>query len=380
MKNFILLGATGSIGTQVLDIIRKDNNFKLLGFSFGNNIKKAIEIIKEFKPKYVAITNLEYINSFNEFSDLNVFSGDDSLSKLVNMSEDYVLINSVSGIAGLKPTICAIKNHKDILLANKETLVCAGEIINKLVKENNVNLIPIDSEHSAISQCLKVGSKNEIKNIIITASGGAFRDKNRGELDNVTLEDATCHPNWSMGTKITIDSSTMVNKGLEIIEAHFLFDVPYEKIKTVIHKESIIHSMVEYFDGSVIAHLATPDMHLPIMYAMYYPHHLKGVTPSLDFNKLKNLSFEEMNYERFPMVELAYKVGELSGVMPLVYSTSNEVAVELFKQGKIKYLDIENIINEMVNNYIDKNILNPTLDDLIEIDQKVRKDVLEEWS
>lgn len=380
MKNFILLGATGSIGTQVLDIIRSDNNFRLLGFSYGDNTNKAIEIIKEFKPKYVSIKNDCDLLKLNEFKDLVVFSGKDSLADLVKVKEEYTLINSVLGMVGLKPTVEAIKNHHDILLANKETLVCGGEIINNLVKEYNVNLIPIDSEHSAIMQCLKAGNKSEVKNLIITASGGAFRDKSRKDLVNVKLEDALKHPNWSMGNKITIDSSTMVNKGLEIIEAHYLFDIDYKNIKTVIHKESIIHSMVEYNDGSVIAQLAIPDMHLPIMNAMYYPHHYKGVTPSIDFSKLSSLSFKEMDLERFPMVKLAYFVGEKKGILPLIYNCSNEVAVDLFIKSKIKYLDIENIINETVNKYIDSNILNPTLEDLLEIDAKVRKDILEKWS
>ena len=379
MKNFILLGATGSIGSQTLDIIKKDKNFNLLGFSFFENVSRAKEIINEFKPKYVTMKDSSFKDEFNNFKDVTFFYGERGLLDLVKVEDYATIINSIVGLAGLAPTVEAIKAKKDILLANKETLVCAGDLIKRLVKENKVNLIPIDSEHSAIMQCLKVGKKKEIKKIIITASGGSFRDLSRSELENVTLVDALRHPNWNMGKKITIDSSTMVNKGLEVIEAHYLFDVDYSKIETVIHKESIIHSMVEYKDNGIIAHLAVPDMHLPIMYAMYYPRHLKGFTQELDFSNL-NLSFKKMDTKRFPMVEKAYFVGRAGGVLPLVYNTSNEVAVSLFTNGKIKYLDIEDIITKSIDRFKDENIYDYDIDDLLEFDKKVRSIVLEKWS
>lgn len=382
MKEFILLGATGSIGTQVLDIINKDKNFSLLGFSFGENLNKALEIIEKFSPKYVTAKKKEDYNLLKEkYPNITFFLGDKGLSELAKINEiKAVVINSLVGLVGLAPTVSAITSKKDVLLANKETLVCAGDLINKLVKENNTKLIPIDSEHSAILQCLKVGSKKDVKRLIITASGGSFRDKKRSELEKVTLDDALNHPNWSMGKKITIDSSTMVNKGLEVMEAHHLFHLPYSKISVVIQKESIIHSMVEFNDGGVIAHLATPDMHLPIEYAMYYPKHIKGVTPSLDFDTLGQISFQKMDFERFPMLKLAYFVGESGGILPLVYNTSNEVGVDLFIKGKINYLDIEKIISSEVDYYKDKNVFDFDIDYLIDFDKKLREKILKKWS
>lgn len=381
MTEFILLGATGSIGTQTLDIIKNDNNFNLLGFSFGENFDRAIEIINEFHPKYVTCkmeSDAKRIQ--NMFNDIRVFYGEEGLCELVRLNEGKKVINAIVGLAGLKPTAEAIKAKKDILLANKETLVCAGELIKKLVNDNNVNLLPIDSEHNALMQCLNVGKMCEVRRLIITASGGAFRDKTRDELVNVSLNDAISHPNWNMGKKITIDSSTMVNKGLEVIEAHFLFDVGYDRIETVIQKESIIHSMVEYNDGSVICHMANPNMHLPISYAMYYPMHVKNNTNFLDFEALKTLSFEKMDYERFPMVKLAYEVGKLGGILPLVYNTSNEVAVNLFMNEKIKYLDIEKIIIDTVNKYKNCNFFPEDIEEIISFDKKLRIELLEKWS
>lgn len=381
MKDFILLGATGSIGTQVLDIIDSDKNFNLLGFSFKSNLDKAIAIIDKFSPKYVTVKDKEHLKLLKEkYQNITFFLEDEGLCDLVKIKEDATVINSLVGLVGLKPTVCAILSKKDILLANKETLVCAGDLINKLVKENNVKLLPIDSEHSAIMQCLKGHNKNSVKKIIITASGGSFRDLDRCNLESVTLSDAIKHPNWSMGTKITVDSSTMVNKGLEVIEAHHLFNMPYSKIETVLHYESIIHSMVEFKDNGIIAHLATPDMHLPIKYAMYYPKHIKGFTEEIDFTKLSNLTFKKMDYERFPMVKLAYFVGEVGGILPLVYNTSNEVAVSLFVDGKIKYLDIEKIISSEVDYYKDKNVWNFDIDYLLDFDKKLRESILKKWS
>ena len=380
MKNFILLGATGSIGTQTLDIIRNDKNFNLLGFSFNERLDRAIEIIKEFKPKYVSYQNKNHEEKLREFSDVKLFFGEDGLCDLVKVEDKAVVINSIVGLAGLNPTVSSIKAKKDVLLANKETLVCAGDLVKELVNENGVKLIPIDSEHSAIMQCLKGHNKKDVKRIIITASGGSFRDLKRSDLENVTLSDAIKHPNWNMGTKITIDSSTMVNKGLEVIEAHYLFNMPYNKIETILHYESIVHSMVEFKDNGVIAHLANPDMHLPIKYAMYYPKHLKGFTSEMDFSKIGSLTFKKMDFERFPMVKLAYYVGKKGGILPLVYNTSNEVAVELFTKGKIKYLDIEKIISSEVDYYKDRNVFDFDIDYLLDFDKKLRMSILKKWS
>lgn len=382
MKEIVLLGATGSIGTQVLDVIKDNRNFSLKGFSFGKNIKRAMEIIEEFKPKYVcALFKSDAMMLKEKYQNVEFFFGNIGLIDLVEVDcENGVVINAIVGIAGLVPTVKAIESKKDILLANKETLVVAGDIINKLVKENNVRLLPIDSEHSAILQCLNTSRKEDVKKIIITASGGAFRNKSRKELENVTLKEATSHPNWSMGKKITIDSSTMVNKGLEVIEAHHLFNIDYSNIETVIHRESIVHSLVEFNDGSVIAQLGNPDMKLPIAYALNYPYHNNNnFVQKLDLVKIGKLSFEEMSFERFPMVELAYEVGRLGGILPLVYNVSNEVAVDLFINGKIKYLDIEKIIKETVEFFKDKNMLNPSLEVLLFFEGLIKEKILENY-
>lgn len=382
MKEIILLGATGSIGCQVLDVIKDNKEFLLKGISFGNNIKKAIEIIDEFHPQYVCCLNQEdSINLEKKYPDIAFFYGSVGLIDLVEVKcENGVVINAIVGTSGLVPTVKAIESKKDILLANKETLVVAGDLINELVSKYQVNLIPIDSEHSAILQCLNSGKKEEVKKIIITASGGSFRDLKREELNNVTLEEACTHPNWCMGTKITIDSSTMVNKGLEVIEAHHLFKIDYSKIETIIHKESIIHSMVEFNDGSVIAQMGNPDMRLPIMYALNYPHHIKNnIIKELDLCEIGNLSFKKMDYERFPLVRIAYEVGMIGGILPLVYNVSNEVAVSLFVRGKIKYLDIEKIIIETVDFFKERNVLKPSLEVLILFENLVKENILEKY-
>lgn len=373
--NIYLLGATGSIGTQVLEVIR-GKNYQVKSLSFGKNITKACAIIEEFKPEYVATLSKEDMDSLSKlYPYLQLGYGEEGLINAATYgNEEGVLINAVVGMVGLKPTIAAIKKKRNILLANKETLVVGGEIITKLAKENNVKLLPIDSEHSAILQCLHHRQKEEIASLIITASGGAFRDKTREELNEVTLDDALKHPNWSMGSKITVDCATMVNKGLEVIEAHFLFDIPYDKIKTIIHKESIIHSMVEFKDHTVLAQLSQPDMRIPIQYALTYPNKVDfNLSLPLDFNKLNNLSFQAMDYNRYPCLRLAYEVGKLGGIMPAVFNASNEEAVNLFINNKISFLDIETIIFDAVKNA--KNIINPTLDDIIKVAESVKEDI-----
>lgn len=382
MKEIVLLGATGSIGTQVLEVIKNNENFSLKGISFGKNIKRAIEIIENYKPEFVCALEESDMEILKEkYPNIQFFYGSVGLIDLVEVAlENGIVINAIVGIAGLVPTVKAIEAKKDILLANKETLVVAGDIINKLVEENGVKLIPIDSEHSAILQCINSSKREDVKKIIITASGGAFRDKTRKELENVTLEEATEHPNWSMGKKITIDSSTMVNKGLEVIEAHYLFKIDYSNIETVIHKESIIHSLVEFNDGSVIAQMGNPDMRLPIAYALNYPNHeINNFIKPLDLVKIGTLTFKEMNYERFPMVKLAYEVGTLGGILPLVYNVANEVAVKLFMEGKIKYLDIEKIIKKTVEYFKDKNMLNPSLEVILLFEGLVKEKILENY-
>lgn len=382
MKNIFLLGATGSIGTQTLQIIKDDNNFCLKSIACGKNINKAKEIIEQFHPEYVSVENKEdYLKLKDEYKKITFGYGLDGLIGAATYSnEKGVLINAVVGMVGLVPTVEAIKKGRDILLANKETLVTGGEIISHLVKEYNVNLFPIDSEHSAIYQCLLGGKKEDVSKLIITASGGAFRDLSRDELANVTLDDALKHPNWSMGAKITIDCASMVNKGLEVIEAHYLFDIPYEKIETIIHKESLIHSMVEYNDGSIIAQMSKPNMMLPIAYALNHPFHLPNRNlEKLDFTKLNGLTFKKMDEERFPMIKLAYKVGLLGGIMPTVYNSSNEVAVNLFMENKIKFLDIEKIIINEVSKYESKNINKIDIETILYIDKEVKNDIMKNY-
>ncbi|MDD3382265.1 MAG: 1-deoxy-D-xylulose-5-phosphate reductoisomerase [Bacilli bacterium] len=377
MKDVYLLGATGSIGKQTIEILRENKNaFSLKAVSCFSNIELLKKIIKEFKPKYACVGNIKDKEDLEkEFSDIICFSDEEGLLDLVTSGGDGgLLVNAIVGIAGLMPTVKAIEHKRDILLANKETLVTAGKIIKDLVKKNNVKLIPIDSEHSAIFQCL-LNSKNEdVESIIITASGGSFRDKTREALESVTLEDALCHPNWSMGKKITIDSATMVNKGLEVIEAHYLFDISYDKIRTILHKESIIHSMVEFVDKSIIAQLGNPDMRIPIQYALFYPERKNFFNiKSLNFLEVKNLSFQELSFKRFPCLELAYFCGREEGIMPVVYNASNEAAVKLFLEKKIKFIEIEEIISKAVKSA--DNILNPSLDVILETDKLVKENI-----
>jgi len=378
--NIFLLGATGSIGTQVLEVIRNDVNYTLISISVGHNIAKAREIIREFHPQYVSVQEEKDFKKLqSEFLDITFGYGEESLITAATYGEcGGSLINAVVGMVGLKPTIAAINKHRNILLANKETLVVAGDIITKLAKEKGVALIPIDSEHSAILQCLAGREKEEIKKIIITASGGTFRDKRRDELCHVRLEDVLKHPNWHMGKKITIDSATMVNKGLEVIEAHHLFGVDYENIQTIIHYESIIHSMVEFVDNSIMAQLATPDMRIPIQYALTYPHKKPSkLNNSFDWKSLSLLHFKEMDYERFSCLSLAYTVGKQGGIMPTVFNASNEAAVSLFIDGKIEFLDIEKIIWDAVNKA--KNVINPSIDDIINTEREIKKQIFEKY-
>src|SRR5690554_721898 len=376
MKNLMLLGATGSIGSQVLEILRESKEYNLKSIAVGKNIKKAIEIINEFNPEFVSLQTKEDMEKLQAmYPNIQFGYGDTGLIQVATyLKEKGYLINSIVGMVGLKPTVAAIKAGHDILLANKETLVVAGNIIMDLVKKHNVRLIPIDSEHSTIFQCMIGERREDVSRIIITASGGSFRDKNRSELKDVTVEDALKHPNWQMGAKITIDSATMVNKGLEVIEAHYLFDLDYDKIETVIHPESIIHSMVEYNDGSIIAGLSYPDMRIPIAYALSTPKRNNySFIEKMNFKKLFSLNFKPMDYNRYPLIKLAYEVGEMGGIMPLVYNTANEVAVRLFLNRKIKFLEIDEIINYAVNNT--ENINNPTLDDILKYDQILRRDL-----
>ena len=377
MRYIYLAGACGSIGTQTLDIIRENpSEFKLVGMSVGRNKELAIKLIEEFHPEIVCFReNYLYELSYNPV----VVSGDLGLLELASYSkyEDEVFVNALVGMSGLLPTISAIKAKKTIALANKETLVAGGDIVKEYVKKYNVSLVPIDSEHSAIAQCLQGEEHDEIKRLIITASGGSFRNKTREELKGVTKEDALKHPNWSMGAKITIDSATMMNKGFEVIEAHHLFDVPYEKIDTVLHPQSIIHSMVEYQDGTIKAELGTADMHTPISYALRYPHHKVLESKPLNYIGL-NLEFKELSKDRFPCLGYAYYAAKRGGIYPAVLNAANEAAVKLFLNDKIEFLKIEKIIEAEITN--DKYMEIPyTLENVVSVSLSLIQEILSRY-
>lgn len=353
MRNVILLGATGSIGTQVLDIIRNNENYKLVAFSFGHNKERAREILIEFEPEMVCGVNGSDINELeDEFPKLAYVVGDLGLQTIVAYdTQNPLVINALVGAVGLMPTAVAIENGRDVLLANKETLVIGGEVIMQKAKDKGVKIIPIDSEHSAIFQLLEGKNKSDIKRLLVTASGGSFRDKTREALANVTKEDALNHPNWKMGQKITIDSATMMNKGFELIEAHYLFNIDIEKIIPIMHRESIVHSMIEFNDGAIFAQMGTADMRLPIQYAMEYPRHLSHECfESLDLVKVGTLHFEEVSFERYPLVKCAIDSLQKGKLQCTILNAANEAAVKLFLEEKIKFLEIENIIINALNN------------------------------
>nr|WP_279326606.1 1-deoxy-D-xylulose-5-phosphate reductoisomerase [Bacillus kexueae] len=374
VKYISLLGATGSIGRQTLDVIRQHpTEFRLVSMSFGRNVKEGLKAIEEFQPSYVAVQNKEVFDQIRPVvpSNITLNYGPEALIEAAAFEKATILVNAVIGSVGLLPTLQAIKEKKDIAIANKETLVTAGHIVTAAAKENNVNLIPVDSEHSAIFQALQGERHKNIERLIVTASGGSFRDKTRDELKDVTVKQALNHPNWSMGAKITIDSATMMNKGLEVIEAHWLFDLPYDKIDVLLHKESIIHSMVEFHDGSVMAQLGTPDMRVPIQYALTYPDRLPLNTERLNLAKLGQLHFKEADLKRFRCLHFAYESGKIGGTMPTVLNAANEVAVQAFLTDAISFLTIEDLIEEALSKH---NVIhNPSLDDIIQVDAETRK-------
>lgn len=375
MRNISILGVTGSIGTQTVDVIRKNKeNFKLIGISANTNSDAVIEIIKEFKPKYVAMMEYNGYIKVKEFclgfnKNIVILNGIDGLIKIATIDEIDMVVTSVVGMIGLVPTIEAIRHKKDIALANKETLVVGGEIVFNEARKHGVKIIPVDSEHSAIFQCLQGNSYEEIQSIILTASGGPFRGKNRDELKTVSVEEALKHPKWNMGRKISIDSATLMNKGLEVIEAKWIFNVEPEAIKVVVHPESIIHSMVEYKDNSVIAQLSSTDMRLPIQYALNYPSRNHSVIDKLDFYKIKNLSFEEPDMETFQCLKLCYETLKLGGNVPTILNSANEMAVNLFLNKKIGFLQIEEIIRYSLDSVERK--YNLDIETILETEKKV---------
>ncbi|MBF0793931.1 1-deoxy-D-xylulose-5-phosphate reductoisomerase [Mammaliicoccus lentus] len=366
MKNIAILGASGSIGQQALDVIREHaTDFNLVAFSVGKNIAYAQNIINEFKPDIVSVQYEEDIEKLSHL-DVEIVYGDKGLLAVSTYHKTDLLLNSILGSIGLKPTMAAIEAGIDIALANKETLVVAGELVMNKAKEKNVKILPVDSEHSAIFQCLHGENNQNINKLIITASGGSFRDLTRDELKDVTLEDALNHPNWSMGQKITIDSATMMNKGLEVIEAKWLFDLNIDQIETILHKESIIHSMVEFNDSSIIAQLGTPDMRTPIQYAFTYPERAPRDAERLNLAQIGQLNFKEMDFNRFKCIKLAYKALSIGGTMPVVLNAVNEVAVGKFLNKEISFLDIERMIEKEMKKH--QVIASPDLDTILKID------------
>ncbi len=385
MKKISILGVTGSIGTQTLDVVRNSDDIKIIGISANSSVNKMKDIIKEFKPKYVAMMDEKCGAELKEFcieNNINseVFVGLDGLVKISTLDEIDMVVTSVVGMIGLVPTMEAIKAKKHIALANKETLVVAGELVMKAAKENNVKILPVDSEHSAIYQSLRGNDLSTIKKIILTASGGPFRGKKVEDLKNTTVEEALNHPNWSMGKKITIDSATLMNKGLEVIEAHWLFNCDYDNIQVVVHPQSIIHSMVEYIDGAIIAELGSADMRLPIQYALNFEERKKEVAKSIDFYEISKLTFEKPDMDTFKCLKLAFEAGKNGGLEPTVLNGANEVVVQLFLDKKIKFLEIGDIIEDTINKFkceINKEL---TLDNIIELDKKVREYLLNRYN
>lgn len=379
MKNIVLLGASGSIGQQTLDVIRNyKEKFKLKAFSVGRNTNDIISIIEEFKPEAVYLIDKHYALYLEEKYPKIMFYSGDELNSIFDSIDVDLCLNAIVGIAGLIPTVVAIEKGIDIALANKETLVAGGQLIMDLAHKNNVSIYPVDSEHSAIWQSNFCSDKSEIQTITLTASGGSFRDLSRAELANVTKDQALNHPDWSMGDKITIDSATMMNKGLEIIEAHYLFGIDYDKINVLLHKQSIVHSYVEFNDNSIIAQMGTADMRLPIQFALTFPNHLKlHGGERLDLKKIHSLTFEAVDFKRYPLVKLAYQVGKLKGNKPIILNAANEVAVDLFLNDKIKFLDIETIVIETVNRYKHQEV--KTIEEVLKIDEIVRNYVKENY-
>ena len=374
-KKIAVLGSTGSIGVQALKIIKEfSENFELSLISANSSDRLLLEQALFFQPKHVIInteSGYSYIkkNLKSPFTKLHL--GDQALCDLIESEDFDIVLVAIVGFAALLPTISAIKSGKKIALANKETLVVAGQIISSLVEKHDGNIIPVDSEHSAIFQCIQGESFDSVKNIILTASGGPFRGYNKQQLENVSLKNALKHPNWNMGAKITIDSATLMNKGFELIETKWLFDVSFEKIKVVVHPESIIHSLVEYQDGSVIAQLGEPSMYIPILYALNFPKRTKSSAPKLDLIKIKSLNFEEPNKRIFKHLDLAYEAIKCGGSYGCVLNASNEVAVSAFLKEKIRFIDMIKIIEKSIEKIT--FVQNPNLEDLLEIDLETRK-------
>lgn len=370
MKKIAILGSTGSIGTQTLEIVRENPDLQVVGLAAGNNVELLEKQIREFKPRLVSLQSKKACKELAErIKDIQVeiVPGMEGLIQIAEMEESEVLVTAIVGMIGIRPTIAAIQKKKDIALANKETLVTAGHIIMPMAAEYGVSILPVDSEHSAIFQSMQGENKNRVDKLLITASGGPFRGKTKEQLENIQVEDALKHPNWSMGNKITIDSATLVNKGLEVMEAKWLFDMDLDRIQIVVHPQSIIHSMVQYVDGGIIAQLGTPDMKLPIQYALFYPDRRPMNGKRVDFYELGSITFEKPDIETFTGLKLALQAAKQGGSIPTVFNAANEKAVSLFLNRKIRFLQIPEVIGQCMEAH--KRIENPTVADILDTEQ-----------
>ncbi|PZV06694.1 MAG: 1-deoxy-D-xylulose-5-phosphate reductoisomerase [Leptolyngbya sp.] len=382
MKALSLLGSTGSIGTQTLDIAAQyPDQFRIVGLAAGRNVELLAQQVRQFQPLIVALSDADKLPELKAaIADLSpqptLLAGQEGLIEVARCAEADVVVTGIVGCAGLLPTIAAIKAGKDIALANKETLIAGAPVVLPLVKQYSVKLLPADSEHSAIFQCLQGVPKSGLRRILLTASGGSFRDLPTEKLAQVTVADALKHPNWTMGRKITIDSATLMNKGLEVIEAHYLFGVDYDQIAIVIHPQSIIHSLIELEDTSVLAQLGWADMRLPLLYALSYPDRIATNWEPLDLVKIGSLTFREPDHEKYPCMQLAYAAGRAGGCMPAVLNAANEQAVALFLDEKIRFLDIPRLIEQTCDRYQSQNRSAPTLEDILAADDWARRDVL----
>ena len=380
MKKISILGSTGSIGVQTLDVVKANDDLEVVAISAATNVDKVLEQVKIFHPKMVCMYNedaAKKVKDSLEDSDVEVVSGMDGLIKVATCDEADIVVTAVVGMIGIRPTLKAIEAGKDIALANKETLVTAGHLVMKLAKEKGVKILPVDSEHSAIFQSLNGEDKKAIDKLILTASGGPFRGFTREQMKDVTLEDALKHPNWSMGQKITIDSATMVNKGLEVMEAAWLFNMDIDDIDIVIQPQSLIHSMVQFIDGGIIAQLGTPDMRLPIQYALYYPERKYLSGDRVDFGMIKKITFEDPDLDSFHGLKLALEAAKIGGSMPTVFNAANEKAVAKFLNKEISFLEITDIIEYCMNEH-DK-IDNPSLDEILETEKNIYELIDSRW-
>ena len=371
MKKIAILGITGSIGISTIEVVRHHpNDFEIVLASSNNNYSKLFELAVEFNIPELVITNSSLKQKITDIPENAILTfGEDALQREIESVECDIILNAISGSAGLRSSITTISRGIDLALANKESLVMAGHKIMKMLEQSSTNLIPVDSEHSAILQAIGSSTPDEIRSIIITASGGPFRDLPLNEFENISLEDTLKHPTWDMGAKITVDSATMMNKGLEVIEAHWLFHKSYDNIKAVIHPQSIIHSFVEFVDGSIVAQLSFPTMQIPILYALTHPNHIKSTIPKTNILDLPNLNFEEVSFERYPLFEIALNAGIQGGILPTVLNASNEAAIDLFLKKKICFTDISKIVEKQISKF--HNFQDPCIEEIIKINKDV---------